>query len=163
MAKTGKSHTTPHWLKNLRELMTVRGFNPRSLSLNAGLNPTAVRDMLDGRTNFPRYDTAQALAQALGTTPAQLMGDNASVLGTSDGNQSFDDNLDLLVEIIARLQEITLAQNRKVSPRDFATMAATIYKQMQNDGTSGKKMIKSVQPKIHDLLEYETLRQRAAR
>ena len=44
-----KDNHTPTWVENLRILMAEQGFNPRSLSLRAGLNATAVRDMIEGR------------------------------------------------------------------------------------------------------------------
>ena len=60
-----KQKQQPNWRRHLQELMETKGFNPRSLSLAAGLNATAVRDMLEGRTMSPRYDTARSLAYAL--------------------------------------------------------------------------------------------------
>ncbi len=150
----------PAWVRNLRELMEKRGFNPRSLSLKAGLNATAVRDMMEGRSRFPRYDTVMALAQALETTPALLMGDE-SVLNevTSAG---FGEDLELLTEVITRLQEITDELDRKLSPRDFAAMATTIYKRIQT-GEEIKKKIGQIRPQIHDLLDYELMRQKRGR
>ena len=153
---------TPRWLENLRTLMDARGFNPRSLSLRAGLNPTAIRDMLEGRIRFPRYDTVQALALALGVSSAQLMSDENIALPTAGTDQVFDEKLDLMVEIIARLQEVAGELNLQLPPRDFAAMAATIYRQMKNEPAS-KRPLQSLQPKIHDLLAYEALKKRAAR
>jgi len=45
--------------------MEEQKFNARSLSLRAGLNATAVRDMIEGRSRYPRYDTVESLAGAL--------------------------------------------------------------------------------------------------
>jgi transcriptional regulator with XRE-family HTH domain len=161
MTKT-KASAAPHWLRNLHLLMEQRGLNPRSLSLKAGLNATAVRDMLDGRSRFPRYDTIQALSEALGTTPALLMGDSEAVREVSAKGQGFAQDLDLLTEIIARLQEVTEELDRKLEPRDFAAMATSIYRRL-HDGHERKKSIGSIRPQIHDLLDYEMLRQKRAR
>jgi transcriptional regulator with XRE-family HTH domain len=142
---------TPKWLDNLRSRMVAMGFNPRSLSLKAGLNATAVRDMLEGRTKFPRYDTVLSLSKALDLSPAQLMGEK-----TANQNASFSEDLDLLVEIISRLQEEATSLGHELPPKDFAAMTATIFRQMkQSEG--------ELQPKVRDLLAYENLKSRAAK
>jgi transcriptional regulator with XRE-family HTH domain len=158
MTKT-KPNTPPAWVRNLRTLMEERGFNPRSLSLKAGLNATAVRDMLEGRSRFPRYDTAQALAAALDTTPAMLMSEGDVANDVTAKGIGFGDDLELLTEIISRLQEATDELNRELSPRDFAAMTATIYHRVR-DSEERKKRISAIRPQIHDLLDYETLRQK---
>src|ERR1700691_2909369 len=103
MAKS-KTNTLPVWVRNLRAMMEQKNYNPRSLSLKAGLNATAVRDMLEGRSRFPRYDTALALAKALDTTPAILMNDAKTAEPAAKAG-ALDQDLDLLTEIIARLKE----------------------------------------------------------
>jgi transcriptional regulator with XRE-family HTH domain len=138
--------------------MEERGYNPRSLSLKAGLNATAVRDMLEGRSRFPRYDTAQALAAALETTPARLMSDGAIANDMTAEGAAFGDDLELLTEVISRLQEVTEELNKQLSPRDFAAMTATIYHRVR-DGED-RKRISTIRPQIYDLLDYETLRQK---
>lgn len=160
MSKT-KSNALPTWVNNLRRLMDEQGLNPRSLSLKAGLNATAVRDMLEGRSRFPRYDTTQALAEALGTTPAFLMGEVPSNRGGATEFVDADD-LNLLTEIITRLQEVATELDRTLSPRDFAAMATTIYKRMHDNGEH-KNTMKMLRPQIHDLLDYELLRQKRSR
>lgn len=157
-----KPATAPNWLRNLRMLMEKHDYNPRSLSLAAGLNATAVRDMLDGRSRFPRYDTIQSMAAVLHTTPALLMGDAETAQEVSAKGQGFSQDLDLLTEIIARLQEVTEELNHKLSPRDFAAMAATIYRRMQ-DNPASKKQGDHIRPQIVDLLDYDTLRKKQAR
>jgi phage repressor protein C with HTH and peptisase S24 domain len=53
--------------------MRDAGYNPRSLSLAAGLGMTAVRDILDGRIASPRYATLSALAKVLGVSAEALV------------------------------------------------------------------------------------------
>ena len=161
MSKT-KTNAPPTWVQNLRTLMEDRGFNPRSLSLKAGLNATAVRDMIEGRSRFPRYDTAMALANALDTTPAQLMSDSEVRGEVAKNGKGFGEDLELLTEIIARLQEVTNELDRKIAPRDFAAMTATIYKRMQ-EAEQSKQKVSSIRPQIIDLLDFEMLRQKKAR
>lgn len=151
----------PQWVTNLRSLMEMHGYNPRSLSLKAGLNSTAVRDMLEGRSRYPRYDTAKALAEALQTTPEKLMENNFS--GTS--LPSSDDKhfqLDVLTEIITCLQETSDDLGHKLKARDFAAMTATVYSRVQSQDLKRDKF-SSISPYIHDLLGYEKLRQKRAR
>ena len=66
--------------RNLKRLMEARGYgrNKMKLSLDAGLNETAVRDILTGKSKDPRNSTLQALATALQCTI------NDIVMGSSD-------------------------------------------------------------------------------
>ncbi len=158
MIKT-KSNAIPAWVNNLRVLMEKLGLNPRSLSLKAGLNSTAVRDMFEGRSRFPRYDTVKALADALGTTPAVLMSDDEQQAEIQTKGPEYTHDLDLLTEIISRLQETTEELGRKLEPRDFAAMASTIYHRLQMTDEHKKKN-KLIGSQIHDLLDYELIRQK---
>ena len=152
----------PNWVRNLRALMEQQGFNPRSLSLKSGLNPTAVRDMLEGRTKFPRYDTARALATTLGVTPATLMSETPITSEAGQKGEEYGEDLELLTEIIARLQEVIEEHKRRLPPRDFAAMATTIYHRMR-ESENRKKGHSAIKPQIHDLFDYELLRNKKAR
>jgi len=57
----------------LRFYMRKNGFNPTSLSREAGLNATAIRDILEhpGTPN-PRIDTFVKICHALQVNPSQL-------------------------------------------------------------------------------------------
>jgi hypothetical protein len=155
-----KVNATPEWVKNLRRLMDEQKLNPRKLSLLAGLNATAVRDMIEGRSRFPRYDTVQALADSLGTTPALLMSGKKTGAESQAKGGAFGQNIELLTEIITRLQETAAETGRELSPREFAAMSATIYRRFLEDGgeTTLKNKIGALKPQIYDLLEYEALR-----
>jgi transcriptional regulator with XRE-family HTH domain len=159
-----KDTATPEWVRNLRRLMDEQGFNPRSLSLRAGLNATAVRDMIEGRSRFPRYDTVQALADALNTTPALLMSSDKTGGEIQAKGHAFGKDIELLTEIISRLQETATEMGRELSPREFAAMSTTIYRRLQEDGEVAKgKIHPALKPQIHDLLEYESLRNKRSK
>jgi transcriptional regulator with XRE-family HTH domain len=159
-----KETLAPEWVKNLRRLMDEQGLNPRKLSLLAGLNATAVRDMIEGRSRFPRYDTVQALADVLGTTPAMLMSNKKTSAEIQSKGAPFGHNIEILAEIIARLQETAGELGRDLNPREFAAMAATIYRRLQDSGDdSHKNRLSSIKPQVYDLLEYETLRHKRAK
>ena len=154
-----KDTSAPEWVSNLRRLMDEQGFNPRSLSLRAGLNATAVRDMIEGRSRFPRYDTVQALADALNTTPPLLMSSGKTGAEIQSKGAAFGEDIELLTEIISRLQETAAEMERELSPREFAAMSTTIYHRFQETGDAAKgKNRAALKPQIHDLLEYEGLR-----
>lgn len=158
-----KADKEPKWIDNLRLLMGAKGFNPRSLSLKAGLNPTAVRDMLEGRAKFPRYDTVESLAQALEVTPAQLMGGattHENPIPAAAPQTTNDEDLDLLTEIITRLQEVAEDHRHKLEPSHFAAMVSIIYKQMLAKPAQDKASKTSITNKIQNLIDYETLRRR---
>jgi transcriptional regulator with XRE-family HTH domain len=121
---------TPLWLRNLQELIEERRLNPRQVSLQAGLNATAVRDMLSGRAKSPRYDTLQAIAKVLGTTPAWLMGDAVIKQDLRRGDKDAA-KMELLTEIITRLQEVAESMKKKLPPKELATLATTLYRQLK--------------------------------
>lgn len=152
----------PKWLDNLRALMAHRGFNARSLSLTAGLNATAVRDMFEGRARFPRYDTIEALSRALNVTPAQLMGGTPETVVNEYATQSrrealIDDDLNLIAEIIVRLQETAEEQGCTIKAQEFGAMVSSIYRQLQSI-PAGKITRAGLEPHINHLVSYEALR-----
>ncbi len=57
----------------IRRRMEAGGFNQKSLARAAGLNETAIRDILIGKSRHPRHDTVQKIAGALECTAAQLI------------------------------------------------------------------------------------------
>ncbi len=190
------------WVAHLRALMTEKGFNPRSLSLKAGLNATAVRDILEGRAKSPRYHTIMALAAALDVPPHSLMdalpqpvndapalqatkitktprARSAAVLratprktptaankntreGTSTTNALMDDDdLDLLTDVIAKLQEAAADYKQNLKPPDFAAMVTTLYAHAQSVAAAREKA--EIESPARHLVAYEALRARAAK
>jgi transcriptional regulator with XRE-family HTH domain len=69
---------TPHTMDSetlsirLERLINERGTNPRAVSVGAGLNPTAARDIIEGRSKRPLHTTVAALAKELGVDPDYL-------------------------------------------------------------------------------------------
>ena len=58
----------------LRRRMVAHGYNQKSLARTAGLNETAVRDILKGRSRNPRIDTLEALSRVLACSVLDLRG-----------------------------------------------------------------------------------------
>lgn len=65
--------------REIRWRMNAAGYNQKSLARAAGLNQTAVRDILKGRSRNPRADTLEALARVLDCTLDELTGSVTAV------------------------------------------------------------------------------------
>lgn len=57
----------------LEQALEHRNIKPKTLSLKAGLNETAIRDILKGRSQNPRTDTVRKIAEALHIRPEWLL------------------------------------------------------------------------------------------
>jgi phage repressor protein C with HTH and peptisase S24 domain len=62
----------------LKARMAEAGLKQKNLALQAGLNETAVRDILIGKSRNPQYKTLSALARVLGCEVAELTGEPAA-------------------------------------------------------------------------------------
>lgn len=60
--------------ERLTALMEEQGLKAATLSIEAGLGRTAVRDILERTTRSPEYFTVAKLADRLGVTPDYLVG-----------------------------------------------------------------------------------------
>ncbi len=59
--------------REIRRRMEAGGFNQKSLARAAGLNQTAVRDILIGKSRHPRHDTLEKLAASLECSVIDLL------------------------------------------------------------------------------------------
>ena len=75
----------------IRRRMEAGGFNQKSLARAAGLNETAVRDILIGKSRHPRHDTVQKIATALECTATELIEPGAT--GSGSGPSRYADEL----------------------------------------------------------------------
>ena len=62
-----------HLVRELQRRMALAKLSQKRLALIAGLNETAVRDIVTGRSRHPRHDTLQKLANALDCTVVDLI------------------------------------------------------------------------------------------
>ncbi|MCM2563268.1 helix-turn-helix transcriptional regulator [Lutimaribacter sp. EGI FJ00013] len=58
----------------LLRIMKEKGLSPHSLSVKAGLNPRAVKDIEERRVKNPRVSTVISLENALDVLPGTLLG-----------------------------------------------------------------------------------------
>lgn len=158
MNKSARAPSQPQWIEILRALMNSQGLNPRSLSLKAGLGATAVRDMLEGRARFPRYDTATALAKALGVTAAQLMGETVVDTSHTPPEPEQPDEIDLLTDVLAALHRAVQDRKTQLEPRELAAMATSVLRAATPDEDGKKPSASKISSHIAQLIDYETLR-----
>jgi transcriptional regulator with XRE-family HTH domain len=59
-------------IRNMQALMALREVNAHELAARAGMNPTAVYDIVSGKARSPKIETVAKLAEALGVAPATL-------------------------------------------------------------------------------------------
>ncbi len=65
--------TMSDWRDALDLRIMAAGLNAHSVSLAAGLGPTAVRDILSGRSRQPRIQTLDRIGQVLGCTVEEIL------------------------------------------------------------------------------------------
>ena len=63
----------------LRSLRTERGLSQEAVARRADIGLRAYGDLERGRASDPHYSTLEGVAQALGTTVAELVGEEAAV------------------------------------------------------------------------------------
>jgi phage repressor protein C with HTH and peptisase S24 domain len=83
--------------------MKALELTPKSLSKKAGLNETYIRDILEGRSRNPRFDTLEKVAGALGCTLGDLTEDrpNSATHLHSNRARTEEDHLS-----VARIDEL---------------------------------------------------------
>lgn len=68
-----RDDVTETLVRNLRRLMQSREINAHELAARAGMNPTAVYDILSGKARSPKLESVAKLAAALSVTPSALI------------------------------------------------------------------------------------------
>ncbi len=58
---------------NIERLLEEKGMTKSALREAAGLNQSAIHDILTGRSRSPRLETVVAIARALGVSPVDLL------------------------------------------------------------------------------------------
>lgn len=72
-----RDDATETLVRNLKRLMELRGMNPHELAANAGMNPTAVYDIISGKARSPKLESVAKLAAALSVSTSALIEDPA--------------------------------------------------------------------------------------
>lgn len=87
--------------KNIEKLMKKQGLNQKTLALEAGLGETAVRAIIKGISGSPRLSTLQKIAQHLGVTVGQIIGEEPSPLLNGPTSQQTLDVMQFVDEWLA--------------------------------------------------------------
>lgn len=70
--------------REIRRRIDALELSPKKASLDAGLNETAIKDILSGKSANPKNDTLAKIARRLGCTVADLTGEKPSRRVTAD-------------------------------------------------------------------------------
>ena len=73
-------------VSELKRRMAAAGLSQKRLALAAGLNETAVRDIVAGRSRHPRHDTLEKLGAALGCSAGELIESRNGVASVGAGD-----------------------------------------------------------------------------
>jgi len=93
--------------------MAQRNLNAAALSRRAGLNPRAVKDIEERRTQSPRLSSVVALASALDVTLEELLGLRRTALDDEIIAFLCELSLEEQAELRAALQSLAILLTRK--------------------------------------------------
>lgn len=121
-------------ISQLRRWIKVRGTNPKKLSKDAGLNDTAVHDILSGKVRNPRIDTIRKIAGALKCSPGEFTKDARSTIGLAEASASYAADLtpDFRAFIAALAEQLGRAEDPELV-RLFAILAA-LFEEWRDSG-----------------------------
>jgi len=103
--------------ERIRQRMIELGLNQKQLAVESGLNETAVRDILKGRSRSPRLETIEALAKTLGFPNA------AELISPAAG---FDESI--MLDAIQAALEFVREAKPDWSDREIARAAVGLYR-----------------------------------
>lgn len=69
----GGNYSPPKIVREIERRRASLGLRPRTLSIRAGLGPTYIRDLVEGRVREPGLTALKQIASVLGTTSAELV------------------------------------------------------------------------------------------
>lgn len=116
----------PNLQERLEYIMEKQGIKPKTLSLEAGLNETAIRDILKGRSKNPRTDTTRKIANTLGVRHewlvdgigAEKMGNNQHIpLNAFENTIQYSEKAEKNAPSLGKIP--VLGQSSKETSRDY--------------------------------------------
>jgi transcriptional regulator with XRE-family HTH domain len=104
-------YTHKKLVSSIQRRMQLEGLNQKHLALRAGLNETAVRDILKGRSKDPQYSTLRAIADYLGCTVEDLYNDpEIGGYGLADKSRPWPADAGVAAEEVAGAESRILIQ-----------------------------------------------------
>ena len=154
--------------RNLTARMAQQGYHQKSLALAAGLNHTAIRDILKGRSRSPRLDTLVKIAHTLATTPNDLIGfvsypapANDGAAGFAEhaaGHAGFEPAVPFDATVFRRSVEaacVNAVANERTAANALAQAALCVYlaamQRMQDSPLSARQAVREAAPKAFEL------------
>ena len=120
--------------KNLQKRMRLLGLTQKALALKSGLNETAVRDILKGRSTDPQFSTLRGIARTLGCAIEDLYKEpprGKATFGFADGRNTWPDDVGL--EAMTFLNDI---DSPNVLIEEIETAGVTVGAAALSDGRS---------------------------
>ena len=115
----------------LRHRMQDQGLSANALEKKANLKPSAVQNILQGKSKRPAALLLQAIAKELHCTTADLLGDTSTQLHPgplSKGGQNEVWSPQLFVEAIKTIEELLAEKGVKASKEATINYADELYK-----------------------------------
>ncbi|RZK20659.1 MAG: XRE family transcriptional regulator [Flavobacterium sp.] len=122
---------------NLEKKMKEKGFNMKSLSIMAGLNETAVRDIIKGRVNSPTYKNLSKICVVLECSVDELNQTNKTQKTEPEDSRE-EINIEILAKSIEKVDLIISQYDAKPDSITRAKLYLTCYKLLIAKGNSTK-------------------------
>ena len=126
-------HSNSSLQHQLRHRMQDMGLSANAIEKRAGLKPSAVQNILQGKSKRPAAMLLQAIANELNCSAADLLGETIPALG-SDKNMKIKEkekeewNSRLYVEAIQTVEEILAKNHIKASKEIILKYADEVYR-----------------------------------
>lgn len=112
----------------LRHRMQNKGISANALEKKAGLKPSAVQNILQGRSKRPTALLLQAIAKELNCSMSDLLADTAIPIPQTSSKPKLEWNSDLFVETIKVVEELLSQKNLIVNKEVVLKFADEIYR-----------------------------------
>ena len=127
----------------LRNRMQDKGISAHALEKSAGLKPSAVQNILQGKSKRPTALLLNAIARELNCSISDLLGESSSTSSKKKVGDDFQEKIEhdwdskLFVEAIQFVEELLLQKNTRVTKETVLKYADEIYR-YSLDSQSGK-------------------------
>jgi len=98
---------------SLKKQLEVSGFSAGMLARKAGVPVSSIKNILQGKVENPRFDTINALAEALGVPAKSLMLSDHHIPETPRAPFNMDDFIEMLSMLTPLLKQTTVQLTKK--------------------------------------------------
>lgn len=119
----------------IKEIIKEKGISAHALEKRAGLRPSAIQNILYGRSKNPSISTLNAIAQALGYSVAELINDSVNPNEDNVENVLFEPpeinqknwNCSLYLDCTGTVVDIAKKSNQSISKEEIITFIDHVY------------------------------------